>query len=379
MLALSLLAACGGAARNPLTAELTPRVAPVVGGERVRFFGDEASEELVAMARLRQAQAGRPGGADGALNALALSGGGADGAYGAGLLVGWTAAGTRPEFDVVTGVSAGALVAPFAFLGPAWDGRLQEAFTTVSTEDFITVNVLRPLRGGAAIGGNAPFRRLIARHLDERMLHAIAAEHRRGRRLLIGTTQLDAERPVVWDLGAIAASRDPGRLELARAILLASASIPGVFDPVILRLDLPEGRYDELHVDGSVTNSTFLYPLALELGDLGARGPRTATLYVIRNGKVTPDHEAVRPRLGDVAQRSLWTLTKNQAIGDLLRLHVAARRDGIAFRLAHIPEGFAAPSDELFDPAYMRALFAQGHAEARTGYGWRRTPPGLGP
>ena len=160
---------------------------------------------------------------------LAISGGGENGAYGVGILKGWTAAGTRPEFALVTGISTGALIAPFAFLGPEYDGRLKEAYTSLRTEDIVKMRGgLATLRSDAA-GDTAPLKAHIAKYVDQEIIDAIAREHRRGRRLFIGTTNLDAIRPVLWNIGMIAASKNPGAGDLIRTVMLASASIPAVF------------------------------------------------------------------------------------------------------------------------------------------------------
>ncbi|MCA3556495.1 MAG: patatin-like phospholipase family protein, partial [Aestuariivirga sp.] len=187
-------------------------------------------------------------------NFLALSGGGSNGAFGAGLLTGWTEAGTRPEFTIVTGISTGSLTAPFAYLGPPYDKLLTEAYTQISGRDvFRRKPVLSALRSSAA-ADNTPLRQLVARYVTDRMVADIAVQNGRGRKLLIGTTNLDAGRPVVWDIGAIAASGEPDRKQLIQDILVASSSIPGLFPPVKIKVVADGKTFDEMHVDGGTTN-----------------------------------------------------------------------------------------------------------------------------
>lgn len=364
------LAGCATMMRTPLPAALLPEADAALGRERIRLFADSEPAALVSVVRDRfdGAVPGRP-------EYLFLSGGGADGAFGAGLLVGWSRAGGRPVFDLVTGISVGALIAPFAFLGPQYDDELTELFTTVSTGDFLNITLLRPLFGGSAFTDTTPFRRLIAKYADAALVEEVARAHRSGRRLLVGTTQLDAQRPVVWNMGAIAASENPDRVALFQSILLASASIPGVFEPVLVDVVLPSGRYDELHVDGGVTNSVFPFPADLDLGSLSAPGLADPVLYVIRNGKITPEYEAVDLGVADIAQRSISTLIKTQANGDIFRMFAAARASGIEMNLAYIPDTFEAESEEFLDPQYMRALFTLGYDAALDGAPWSRVPP----
>jgi hypothetical protein len=189
-------------------------------------------------------------------NYLAISGGGADGAFGAGLLVGWTEAGTRPEFGFVTGISTGALIAPFAFLGPAYDAQLKEVYTQYSTSDLIEKRGLFKIIKNDAAAGTDGLRSLLAEYIDEKMMKALAAEYRRGRTLDIGTTNLDAARPVTWNVTRIAASGHPKALELIRQIILASASIPVAFPPVYIEIEKDGQLYDEMHVDGGATTSS---------------------------------------------------------------------------------------------------------------------------
>jgi predicted acylesterase/phospholipase RssA len=308
---------------------------------------------------------------------LAMSGGGANGAYGAGLMKGWTESGTRPEFTLVTGISTGALAAPFVFLGSEYDPMLERLFTTHSTKDLLKSrrNPLAMLK--ISVQATDPLKALIDEFVDETIMAEIAAEYRLGRSLLIGTTNLDASRPVIWKIGEIAASGQPGALELIRKILLASASIPAMFPPVHIDVEAGGGQYDELHVDGGTTSQVFVYPVQMDWSEvterLGVQGrPR---LYVIRNAKIDAEYGPSESRVISVMDRSITSLIRTQGIGDLYRIYFSAQREGIDFNLANIPSEFDEEMNELFDPVYMKGLFELGYSLAKTGYRWDKTPP----
>jgi hypothetical protein len=352
----------------------------------VRWWGDEVPLQLNAIAKEKynQMKSGRPNlvrsGARPTFNFLAISGGGADGAFGAGLLNGWTASGSRPEFEIVTGISTGALSAPFAFLGPKYDPQLKEMYTTYTTRDFLRKQPVRGILGGDGLASSAPLAGLIAKYADQAFLEEIAKEHLKGRRLLIGTTNIDAQRPMIWDMGKIAASGQPGALELFRKVLLASASVPGAFPLVKINV-YSEGRIlQEQHVDGGTTKQVFLFP-----GQLTLRNPvdkkfginPRRRLYIIRNGRIVPEYKIVKPTTLSLAARSISTLIKNQGIGDLYQLYALTRRNGIPYRLAVIPGDFKDTSQEVFDRPYMNALYDLAFQLGKKGYRWAKVPPGL--
>ncbi len=312
---------------------------------------------------------------------LALSGGGAQGAFGAGLLNGWSEAGTRPQFKLVTGVSTGALIAPLAFLGPEYDDKLRQAYTTIETHDILDTHgpLLTLLLGRQALADTEPLRRMVAQTIDEQVLEAIAREHRRGRRLLIGTTNLDAQRPVIWNMGAIAASGRPDALALFRKVIVASASIPVAFPPVYIDVVAAHQRFEEMHVDGGVVAQVFLFGGGFSVLDEARKAgtaARPIDLYVIRNGTPDPAWEAIAPRLMPIASRSIDTLLKFNGLNDLLRLHTIAVRDGMDFHLAYIPGDLRIePPKEVFDREYMTRLFNLAYEAAKAGYPWREQPP----
>jgi hypothetical protein len=309
---------------------------------------------------------------------LAISGGADNGAFGAGILVGWSEHGTRPTFKGVTGVSTGALLAPFAFLGPKYDPALTEIVTTIDQKDVFESRPIFAAIGSDAMADTTPLSNLIAKYVDERMVADIAREYGRGRLLFIATTNLDAGQPVVWNIGAIAQSGKPEGLNLIRHILLASASIPAMFPPVMFDVTYDGRTYQELHVDGGAVAQAFLYPPSISIGKLGGIGPKRArTAYIIRNGKLRVDAAQTERRTLSIATRAVSTLTASSGVGDLYRIYTTTTRDGVQFRLAFIEDDFKEPHEREFDPTYMNRLFEYARAKARSGYPWRRAPPGL--
>lgn len=311
-------------------------------------------------------------------NFLAVSGGGENGAFGAGLLNGWTEAGTRPEFKLVTGVSTGALIAPFAFLGPAYDQQLKEVFTTVSGKDILEERgILAPLFDDA-VNDNAPLQKLVAKYVNQDMLKAIAAEHAKGRMLLIGTTNLDARRPVVWNITKIAASGSPQALELVRKILVASTAIPAAFPPMMIDVDVNGTPHQEMHVDGGASAQVFVYPPRMQLAEMSKEHGivRERRLFVIRNGRLDPDWADTQRLVLNIAGRAVASLIQNQGVGDLYRIFSVTQRDGVDFNLAFIPPTFNVPLNEPFEQHYMNELFKLGHDLSRAGYPWAKVPPG---
>lgn len=305
-----------------------------------------------------------------------MSGGGDNGAYGAGLMVGWTASGRRPTFDMVTGISAGALIAPFAFLGPDYDPKLREVFTELAPRDLILMRGrLRAVLFGEALADTSPLYRLIERHVNEEMMAAIAREYGRGRLLLIGTTNLDLGRPVFWNIGAIAASGHPRALDLFRQILLASASIPGAFPPVLIDVEHEGRTYQEMHVDGGASMQMFLYPTLADVRRIGWTGgvPRQRTAWVVRNGRLDIEWATTDRSILSITGRSAATLLHFSAVNDIVRIAMTTRRDGVDFRLAYIGPDFRAAREQPFDNRFMRALFDYGYAHGRAGDRWRET------
>src|SRR5262245_17918771 len=305
---------------------------------------------------------------------LALSGGGADGAFGAGLLAGWSAAGTRPKFTFVSGASAGALIAPFAFLGPRYDDTLRSVFASGEMANLLQQDSLGALFG-TSVFRTAPLRDLIARHADENMLAAIAREYQAGRRLYVVTTNLDAQRTAVWDMGRIAASGQPNALELFRNVLTASASIPGVFSPVLIEVEAQGRAFAEMHVDAGVTNNVFILPEAVLVSGTPVFPPDARPkVYVIMNGKLAPDFELVKASTLHIVRRSFETSVRANTRNTLIAFYQFAKRRNWDFNLAAIDADYPKSDAIGFDPAYMRQLFDNGYQRGRAGIHWQSTP-----
>jgi predicted patatin/cPLA2 family phospholipase len=371
VVALLLTSACSGILRIPAPVpESVYLETTVLGRNDLRIWGDEKPPQLMRE-RIEGSLDERY---DGIMHRehdyLAISGGGANGAYGAGLLVGWSKTGTRPRFTMVTGISTGALTAPFAFLGSDYDEQLEEVYTTMDSSSIFHRRKLWSIIGGDSLVDSAPLANVINKYVTDELIAAIAVEFSRGRALFVGTTNLDAGRPVIWNIGRIAHSGGPGAGKLIRRILRASASIPGVFPPVYIEVVGPDGEtYTEMHVDGGTSSQIFLYPSGANWGKmlalLDVKGRPQA--YLIRNSRILPEYDAVRPRLAAIASRSVDSLIRTQGIGDAYRIAALAKRDGIDARITWIPLGAVHESSgEVFDPKYMRALFDYGYERALT-------------
>lgn len=363
---MPLLAACAATplSRTPVPDALA-QVASVDAGQTVRFWGDEPLPAAI-VADLEQARLNYASARSGPARYLTLSGGGHNGAFGAGFLLGWTASGTRPTFDVVTGISVGAMIAPMAFLGPHYDNRLQAVFAQLAVDRDRGPGFLGAIFGAPAIESNLPLKRAIAMLIDAQTLTAIADEHRKGRRLFVGTTNLDAERPVIWDIGAIAASNLPNRLVLVRDIILASAAIPGVFPPVLVNVQAAGHAFDEMHVDGGVTQNVLLFSGTFDVLAGGQNRMSGAELYVIYNGQVAPSRESIGVSTVDVVRRAVPTLLKYQGRADLTMLASAARANNVAFRITAISPEFPDTLEIFPSPEWLNALFEYGYESGRT-------------
>jgi predicted patatin/cPLA2 family phospholipase len=308
---------------------------------------------------------------------LALSGGGAKGAFGAGFLNGWTDSGTRPEFKIVTGISTGALIAPLAFLGSEYDDELAEGYTTIRTKDILNVQGLLgfgilPVLFGESYASTEPLQNMIADMITPEVLDSVAREHEKGRRLYIATTNLDAQRVMAWDMGAIASSGHPDSLKLFRKVMLASASIPGAFPPVRFDVEIDGKKYDEMHVDGGVISGILGYGFTLfaEAQDKGM-----CSFYVIKNGKLDVEAEQVRRHVFPISVRSFSTLMKAQSWSDMLRLYNNAQRDNVKFNYISLPYNYKAKGNEMFDPEEMKRLYDLGYNIATSDNPWQKEIP----
>lgn len=378
------IAGCASTSRLPAPPpQLAARADPDPGPEPIRYLVSRDASGLAQAVReaIRKRQAWRAAhGQTGPLppaNLLAISGGGDGGAFAAGLLNGWTVHGDRPQFETVTGVSAGALIAPFAFLGPRSDPVLKSIYTHLSQRDIYRNRWLLPALFSDSLASTAPLRGLIRRYVDQRLLDAIAAEYAKGRLLFVGTTDLDTPEPVIWNMTAIAASKDPHAIDLFREVLLASSAVPGVFPPVMIDVTVDGARYQEMHVDGSTIAQVFAYPPNLSPGEVAASAgaPHPLRLFVIENVRLTPHWENVKRRALTIADRAIWTMTQAEGVADLVRIYHLAQRDHADYNVALIPANFDFPHKEPYDTGYMRSLYQTGFELGAKGYRWLKTPP----
>lgn len=382
---LLLLAGCATPERLPAVPQQVTAQPEPTNIENARFYVLRETDTFLAegLNALRReqaylAQSGYTGPLPPA-NFLAISGGGDNGAYTAGLLNGWTVAGNRPTFKAVTGISTGALIAPFAFLGPRYDPVLRELYTGISQKNVFKERGILGALFKDAVSDTSPLYDLIKRHVTRELLDEIAAEYAKGRLLFVGTTNLDTLEPVIWNLTAISTSQDPRALELFQKILLASSAIPGAFPPVLIDVEVGGKHLQEMHVDGGAMAQVFLYPPSVDLREASRTHQiqRQRVLYIIRNARLDPAWANVKRQTLSIAGRAIAAMIHTQGVGDLYRIYVTAKRDGLDYNLAYIPSTFNVPHREEFDTNYMRQLFDTGYQMAAAGYPWQKQPPVL--
>jgi hypothetical protein len=320
-------------------------------GETTR--SDFRHQALLLQERMTKAANGGP------LNLLALSGGGAGGAFGAGVLVGWGRHGTRPQFQVVTGVSTGALIAPMAFLGADGDRTLEEAFSGSASEGILQLHWTGALFGASVFRGE-PLRELVDRFVTDELLRCVAIEASKGRLLLVATTDLDRNSLVIWDMGAIAAKGGANARALFRDVLLASASVPGVFPPVLIRVEAAGKTYEEMHVDGGTTASFVAAP------DIGAviahEFPQLhdARMYILINGKLGVPEETASMMTVSILQRSVGAALRSITRGNVEVAYAFARRHEMTLQATAVPVEYPFGGSLDFAPTAMKALFDYG-------------------
>lgn len=386
---LLLALACAGCAatlaRTPVPTSIASETATLADIPGSRAWGDETPTDIQSAYRDYLQGAPKLGASApvvrgrAQIETLALSGGGADGAFGAGVLVGWTERGDRPEFEYVTGVSAGAITAPFAYLGPEYDDQLKEIWTQVHADQLIVPQVVAGLLGGDAIADTTPLKNLVAKYVNKELLKKIAAQYDRGRLLTVGTTNLDAKRPVVWNMGAIARHYDdPAAVQLFRDVIIASAAIPGLFPPVHIKVKSNGKTYDEMHVDGGVTRQVYVNSVNLPFRafDKLYDKPPQRFLYIVHNGKMTPDFGPVPPTTLDIASQSISTLMLYQQRGNIYRIYRMAKDDGVDFNSIAVPASFNLQPKSKFDLDYERALFEIGRKMGNDKE-WQKAPNDL--
>ncbi len=375
------LQGCAAPKRNPVPENMVTRVRPLQM-EKIRVFVDPWNKKDMeafftsSLTPLLKKYAHT----DATLTMLALSGGGDGGAFGAGLLNGWSTEGSRPQFDIVTGISTGALMSPFAFLGSAYDDSLRAVYTEISADNIYSIRSIREMISSRdALADSMPLAHLLTTYVDDQAIQHIGMEHQKGRRLFIGTTHLDSGQMIVWDMGAIALSGHPEAPELFRNILLASASIPIAFPPVYIQINTDTAHYDEMHVDGGLINQVFgIETLANILVKQRQSGqPINAQVFLIRNSAIKPKWEPAPRELVGIANRTVDIMINSQSLGDIFRNYVIAKMTGISFYYTGIPADFQTGQHDAFDTDYMNTLFDVGYQAGKTGSAWESQLPGL--
>ena len=379
-----LVSACGSLERRDAVPEQEVQRAQIAGIPNARFWpmSDNSAIVAEALASLDKEQVARKeDGETGPLPPvayLAISGGGDNGAFGAGLLNGWSARGDRPQFKVVTGVSTGGLIAPFAFLGSDYDDELSQVYTSVTQKDIFNRRSMLSALTQDGLGDTTPLYELIGKFVDDKFLAAVAEAYRRGRFLFVGTTNLDAQQPVIWNMGAIAAANTPESADLFHRIMLASASIPGAFSPVMIDVEVDGRQYQEMHVDGGTMAQVFLYPPAIstEMDARNLQNIRERRAYILRNARLDSNWSRVERSTVTITGKAIATLLQSQGFGDLYRIYLTTLEDGVDYNLAFIGSDFNAEHREEFDAQYMRELYDYAYKKAVNGYPWDKVPPG---
>jgi hypothetical protein len=377
---------CAGTPRLAVPEALASKVTVSGGLQGIRYWGDVPPKNFKALAtemllqKLASGDQSYKRGGTPHVKVLILSGGGDNGAYGAGLMNGWTARGTRPKFDIVTGVSTGALIGPFAFLGSKYDAKLKKIYTAYTAKDYYTAQPLNGLLGGSSLADNHPMFQLITRYADKKMIDEIAHEHNKGRRFLVQTTNLDAQRPVIWDMGAIANYKTKGARDLFRRVLLASAAIPAIFPPVHIKVQVDGKYYEEMHVDGgTVSQQAGLSAWTLSTVDVARKRklkPRR-TIYIVRNNTVGPEWLSVDNNTLKIMARATSTTIKYQGNADLYMDYYAIKKRGSDFNVTAIGRDFGVKYVGPFNKEYMSKLYQYGYQKARVGVLWFKNPTRL--
>lgn len=319
-------------------------------------------------------------------NVLAISSGGLYGAYSSGFLAGWSESGTRPEFDVVTGVSTGSLIAPLAFLGPEFDDRMQQLYTGIRAEDVFRIRAWVTIPFKDAVASSAPLSKLIESQITPELMERIAVEHRKGRRLYVGTTNLTTRRFTVWDMGAIANRQCPEGCRLFRDVLLASCSVPGMLPPVPFTVEKDGKAVTELHADGGVSSQIFVPSVVFEVAAArnapGTREPGSCgNLFAVVSGKLYPDAEPVAQRVLPILGATTGTIMYAHCRAELMSLYGQARLAGMSYHLMALRQEMIVTADTslTFDQHEMTRLYAEGVRDGIAGPGWRRDPRDAAP
>ncbi len=372
-----LLSGCVSMERLP-SPEDPIAMAEIPGIPECRIWGDDAPANEIERARAARTRLRSDPDFDPKtpIHFLAISGGAQEGAFGGGVLAGWTARGDRPEFKLVTGISSGSLLAPFAFLGSEYDGAIQEIFSRYSTKDIVNKRIFSALFRGTSLSSNEQLRAILKTYFTPVEMKKVAEAYAQGRALYIGSTNLDSVRPVLWDIGRLASSGHPGAYDLIIDIILASAAFPGIFPPILFDVQQNGKAYQELHVDGGLTSQVFAYSINANvkqvLKEIGIKGQ--VHVYVLRNAPIWPKVSTVKPSSFPILIKTAESMVNSLAKMDIHHIYSDALDNDIKFHLAYMPSDFREP-EERFDPSYMKELYEYAFEKAKAGYPWEPNPP----
>lgn len=312
------------------------------------------------------------------INILAISGGGSYGTFDVGVLNGWTESGTRPKFDMVTGISTGALIGTFAFIGPKYDEYLHSSYVNATMKDIYVRRSLFSLLRADSIASSEPLRKKIAEAITEEVLREVMQAHAEGRRFYVGTTNLDTRRFVIWDMGAIASKGTPQALELFRKVILASASVPGFFPPVLIDVEVDGQIYQELHVDGGSTASVFVPLAMMRCTPDDHECQKGSNVYVISSGKLFADSRTVKRQFVTVTYNAISAMLYSGLRNDVYRIFNQTLLCGMNFHLMAIPQDFPLDVAALsFEQSELHKLYDLGFRMGKSHERWRETPPGV--
>lgn len=362
------LAGCTAPARIPYN-DTAALAANVDGFEDIRIYADTSE-------RLPQSRTWLPVLRHKEINYLVLSGGGARGAFSVGVLKAWSDMGQRPEFDMVSGVSTGALIAPYAFLGSSYDQTLVDLYTSGVARQLVDFRFFPKAMLGPSLLDQEPLRAMVERYLTRDTLARIAAEHRKGRRLLVLTCNLDSQRAVIWNMGAIADSGRPDALKLFQDIIIASASIPGIYPAVLIKAQAGDRVFEEMHSDGGTASQILTIPegwIANAQDDEWPKGSEL-NMYILINNALMPEFALTTNNTFTVMAKASSLLIKSQTRNTLLATYAYAQRSGIRFHMGSIDVPVAYDMSDPFNTNYMRAIYSLGYAEMASGSLWKDRP-----
>lgn len=363
-----VLGGCLAPQRTPYESRAAS-TASIDGFGDIRMYADSSGS-------LPRARAWLPVSRHKEVNYLVLSGGGAGGAFSVGALKAWSDRGARPVFDIVSGVSTGALIAPYAFLGSAYDDKLVDLYTSGVAENLVDVGFLPFGLLGASLLKQEPLRRMVERNLTQDVMAKIAAEHRKGRRLLVLTSNLDSQRAVIWNMGAIAASNRHDALQLFQDIILASASLPGLYPAVLIKASASGRIFEEMHSDGGSASQILTIPEGWIADAENADWPRGAkfNMYILVNNALMPEFSMTTNNTFVVMARASSSLIKAQTRSALLATYAYSKKTGIRFRMASIDADVPYDPTNPFGTTYMRAVYKLGYEKMAGNRIWKDRP-----